>query len=71
VTGELDAVTGHKLLGLFTILLVAVGLSACEPDEQGRILQYEKGTYLGPADQNLTADQVGELEIRTKMQAWY
>ncbi|MGC6452942.1 MAG: hypothetical protein ACON31_03460 [Candidatus Puniceispirillaceae bacterium] len=63
--------TGQKLFGLFAILFVAAGLSACEPDEQGRILQYEKGTYLGPADQNLSADQLRELEIRTNMQAWY
>jgi len=27
-------VTGHKLFGLFAILLAAVGISACEPDEQ-------------------------------------
>jgi len=64
-------VTGQKLFGLITILLVAAGLSACEPDEQGRILQYEKGTYLGPSDQNLPAEQLRELEIRTNMQAWY
>ena len=64
-------VTGHKLFGLFAILLAAVGTSACEPGEQGRILQYEKGTYLGPADQKLSSDQIRELESRTNIQAWY
>ena len=31
----------------------------------------DKGTYLGPADQKLGAEQVRELETRTNMQAWY
>ena len=63
--------TGHKLFGFFAILLAAAGISACEPDEQGRILQYEKGTYLGPADQKLSSDQIRELESRANIQAWY
>ena len=71
VTKGLGALTSHKLFGLFTLLLVAAGLSACEPEEQGRILQYEKGTYLGPSDQRLSAEQIRELETRTNIQAWY
>jgi len=37
-----------------TVLLAACGLllatAACRENEQGRILVYKKGTYLGPED---------------------
>ena len=63
--------TGKTFKGLVTLICLSAALAACEPEEQGRILAYEKGTYLGPADQKLEADQLRELEIRTNMQAWY
>ena len=54
-------------------LIVAVGaaltLAACDEDEQGRVLRYEKGTYLGQPDTALTEDQLGELRQRAKQQA--
>lgn len=54
-------------------LCIAVGaslaLAGCDEDEQGRILRYEKGTYLGPPDTALTEDQLGELRARAKRQA--
>ena len=28
-------------------------VSACDEGEQGRVLRYEKGTYMGPVDQAL------------------
>lgn len=63
--------TGQKLTGMLVLLAVAGFLQACEQEERGRILQYEKGTYLGPADQNLSAEQLREIEVRTNLQAWY
>jgi len=63
--------TGQKLTGMLALLAVAGFLQACEQEERGRILQYEKGTYLGSADQNLSAEQLREIEVRTNLQAWY
>ena len=63
--------TGKKFLGVVTLICLSAALSACDQEEQGRILSYDKGTYLGPADQKLGAEQVRELEPRTNMQAWY
>ena len=63
--------TGTKFLGVVTLICLSAALSACDQEEQGRILSYDKGTYLGPADQKLGAEQVRELETRTNLQAWY
>ena len=68
--GELGAVIGRNTIGILSVLLLAGALSACNQEEQGRILQYEKGTYLGPSDQTLSAEQLRELEIRTNLQSW-
>jgi hypothetical protein len=55
-------------LALLAVLAPALFLSACDPAEQGRVLNYEKGTYLGKKDQALT-DQVKEdLRQRAMMQ---
>ena len=70
-TGELDAMTGQKITGMLALIAVAGFLQACEQEERGRILQYEKGTYLGPADQSLSNEQLREIEVRTNLQAWY
>ena len=44
-------VAGLRFLGIgFLTLSLAVALTACREEEQGRKLQYEKGTYLGQAD---------------------
>jgi hypothetical protein len=43
-------------------------VSACDEAEQGRVLRYEKGTYLGPPDSQLSAGQVNELRQRAKRQ---
>ena len=45
-------------------------LSACwEEDEQGRVLRYQKGTYLGAPDTELTEEQREELRARARGQA--
>ena len=55
---------------MFAALLIAgMALAACDQDEQGRILSYEKGTYLGEPDTPLTEEQVNELRHRAAHQA--
>jgi hypothetical protein len=60
--------TKRFLLMLATVFVAGVALSACDEAEQGRILRYEKGTYLGPKDQVLSNEQQAELRARTRMQ---
>jgi hypothetical protein len=45
----------HQLKGVFTLVTILMVLSSCAEDEQNRILIYEKGTYLGKADQSLSS----------------
>ncbi|MHA1598485.1 MAG: hypothetical protein ACTSV1_07160 [Alphaproteobacteria bacterium] len=47
----------------------AVALAACEPAEQGRILQYEKGVYLGKTEAPLSAAMLKKLRARVAYQA--
>ncbi len=49
---------------IFAGLLVA----ACDESEQGRVLRYQKGTYLGKPDSTLSAAQVDELRQRAVLQ---
>ena len=43
-------------------------LTACDEQEQGRILRYEKGTYLGPPDQQLDQETLDRLRQRARLQ---
>jgi hypothetical protein len=70
VTLEVDAVSGKNLFVITALVGLAVGLLGCNQDEQGRILSYEKGTYLGQADQKLGESQLRDLEMRTSLQSW-
>lgn len=63
-------ITG-KIFGLITLTAVALALASCAEDEQNRVLSYEKGTYLGNADQSLTPEQLRQLVIRSQMQRVY
>ncbi|MFQ5773286.1 MAG: hypothetical protein ACE5GS_02100 [Kiloniellaceae bacterium] len=49
-------------------LLTGLMMTACDESEQGRVLRYEKGTYLGPKDQPLTEDVREDLRQRTRLQ---
>ena len=51
-----------------TIVAAALLLGACDESEQGRILRYEKGTYLGQADTPLSDEKVKELRRRVTLQ---
>jgi hypothetical protein len=56
------------------ILLVLVGLvvasavAGCRQEEQGRILGYQKGTYLGPSQARLSEGTRDELRQRVQRQ---
>ena len=58
-------------LKIFALATFVVALSSCAEEEQNRLLSYEKGTYLGPADQSLTDEQVRELMARADIQRVY
>ncbi len=58
----------RTLLALATVLAAGLVLSACDENEQGRILRYQKGTYLGPVDQALSIEQQAALRARSRMQ---
>jgi len=59
---------GRVAASVGVVLVLAVALGACRAEEQGRILRYEKGQYLGKPDTNLTGDQVRTLSARTAKQ---
>lgn len=44
-----------------------LGLAACRASEQGRILLYHKGTYLGRRSPPLTAAQLSALRERVRL----
>ena len=52
----------------FAIAAVVTAISSCAKEEQNRLLSYEKGTYLGKADQSLTPEQVRNLMARADIQ---
>ena len=56
------------LLGVALIAALGVSLSACDEAEQGRILRYEKGTYLGQKDTPLPQETEAKLRDRAAMQ---
>ena len=58
----------RTLLVLATVLAAGLVLSACDEAEQGRILRSQKGTYQGPVDQALSAEQQAALRARSRLQ---
>lgn len=57
----------RKLVPVVAAGLV-LALAACDEAEQGRILHYDKGTYLGQSDTELTDAQRDELRARVQRQ---
>jgi hypothetical protein len=47
---------------------LGVSLTACDGAEQGRVLRYEKGTYLGQKDTKLSSETESMLRARAAMQ---
>ena len=56
------------LLSLLFVGAMALLTTACDEAEQGRALNYEKGTYLGPYPDPLENEQLHELRQRAKLQ---
>ena len=55
-----------KILGL--IALSASLLASCRAEEQGRVIMYEPGVYLGKKDTRLSSTQVRNLRQRSGYQ---
>ncbi|TQV79000.1 hypothetical protein [Denitrobaculum tricleocarpae] len=49
-------------------LLLGLTLTACRQEEQGRKLLYDKGTYLGEADEGLSDEDRAKLRQRATFQ---
>ena len=61
--------TRMKLSALtITIILILLSFTSCKKEEQGRLLIYDKGNYLGPKDQKLEQDKVYKLQKQTNRQ---
>ena len=60
--------TRHRMVALSAAFAASLLVSACDEAEQGRILRYEKGTYLGQKDAPLSDGQQADLRARTRLQ---
>jgi len=60
-----------RIGAVLVIGMVTLAVSSCREAEQDRILKYEKGIYLGKADNALNADQLNTLADRTRLQSVY
>jgi len=61
----------QNFLKFFALAIFVTALSSCAEEEQNRLLSYEKGTYLGEADQSLSDEQVRKLMARANIQRAY
>ena len=61
----------RDFLKALVLATFVTALSSCAEEEQNRLLSYEKGTYLGPADQSLSDEQVRKLMTRADIQRVY
>jgi hypothetical protein len=59
-----------RLAAAAALVLALAAVSGCREEEQGRILLYQKGTYLGQPDQDITDAQRQELRARARNQAF-
>ena len=71
VDGKARPLNTCNLLKIFALATFVTALSSCAEEEQNRLLSYEKGTYLGKADQALTEEQVRNLMGRADIQRVY
>ena len=61
----------QNFLKIFALATFVTAFSSCAEEEQNRLLSYEKGTYLGAADQSLSDEQVRKLMARADIQRAY
>lgn len=57
-----------RLLLICTSVVAALVLAGCRQEEQGRVLRYDKGSYLGQADTRLSEETLEVLRQRTRNQ---
>lgn len=55
-------------MAIWCLAAVALTLSACREEERGRVLNYQKGVYLGAEDQALDQEQLDALRYRATNQ---
>lgn len=53
----------------FALIFAVLALSSCREGEQGRVLLYDKGTYLGKTESGLAEATVEHLQDRALLQA--
>ena len=58
----------NKIYLIISIFSGCLLLSSCQENEQGRILNYEKGVYLGKKDDSLTKEQEYNLKMHASRQ---
>ena len=58
----------HKNLLIVLFILSTFLISSCREDEQNRVLNYNKGVYLGEKDTPLTEQQITKLRMHTSRQ---
>ncbi len=61
--------TGKFVTMLACLVAVGVSLGACREDEQGRVLLFEKGVYLGKADTPITEEARRNIRTRALRQS--
>jgi hypothetical protein len=60
--------TGKLIVTLACLVAVGASLGACREDEQGRVLLYDKGVYLGKPDTPVSKQARRALSIRIQRQ---
>lgn len=58
----------QKLIPLAAGAALVFGLAACDEAEQGRVLRYEKGNYLGQPDSEIPEETRNALRARVTLQ---
>jgi hypothetical protein len=61
--------TKTTVMACAALVVVGLALAACDQNEQGRIRNYEPGTYLGQPDTPLTKEQRDALRQRARAQS--
>ena len=64
-----------KMINKITLLILfaisTIFISSCRQEEQNRVLNYEKGVYLGKKDSKLSEKQITTLKLHTSRQRSY
>jgi len=58
-------------LALMTLFTAGLLLAACDEQEQGRAVHFEKGPYIGKPDTPLSEEKLNDLRQRATNQAGF